>query len=113
VVADDEAVAAKLPEAAAVSIDWAARNAVAFGRPREDRGGDLPEGKGAPAAAVKVGANTLPFSKEATRWLGAWLDSQLTLNDHHTIRLKSVKNAIARLRRLADMAAWTWRHAFS
>jgi len=33
----------------------------------------------------------------------AWvrLDSQLTLKDHHAIRLKNGKNAMARLRRLA------------
>jgi len=40
------------------------------------------------------------LNKEATRWLGVWLDSQLTLKDHHATRLKSGQNAMARLRRL-------------
>jgi len=50
---------------------------------------------------VKVGGNTVPFNKEATRWLGVWLDSQLKLKDNHAIQLKNGKNAIARLRQLA------------
>jgi len=54
-----------------------------------------------PTATVKVSANTVPFNNKATRWLGVWLDSQLTLKDHHVIRLKNRKNAMARVRRLA------------
>jgi len=54
-----------------------------------------------PAATVKDGANTVPFDKEATRWFRVRLGSQLTLKDHHAIRLKSGKNAVAPLRRLA------------
>jgi hypothetical protein len=34
------------------------------------------------------------------RWLGVWLDSQLTLKEHHPIRLKEGKKALGRLRRL-------------
>jgi len=54
-----------------------------------------------PTTTAKVGANTVPFNKEGTLWLGVWLDSQLTLRDHYAIRLKNRKNAMARLRRLA------------
>jgi len=36
----------------------------------------------------------------ATRWLGVWLDSQLTLRDHHATRVKEGHKAMARLRRL-------------
>jgi len=49
---------------------------------------------------VKVGANTIPFNKEAARWLGVWLDSQLTLKGNHAIRLKDGKKAMVRLHRL-------------
>jgi len=46
-----------------------------------------------------VGTNTVPFSKEATRWLGIWLDSQLKLGAScHPA--KKGKNAMIRLRRL-------------
>jgi len=47
-----------------------------------------------------VGTNSIPFISEATRWLGVWLDSQLTLKDHHAVRTKEGKQAMARLRRL-------------
>ena len=50
---------------------------------------------------MKVGTDTVPFNKEATRWHGVWLDSQLTFRDHHAIRLRNGKNAMARVRRLA------------
>ena len=57
--------------------------------------------KGSEAKAkVKVGDNEVPFNKEATRWLGVWLDSQLTLKEHHATRLKNGRNALTRLRRL-------------
>jgi len=54
-----------------------------------------------PTATAKVGANTIPFNKEGAQMLAIWLGSQLTLKDHHTIRLKDGKRAMARLRRLA------------
>ena len=47
-----------------------------------------------------MGPNTVPFNKEATRWLGIWLDSQLALKEHHDIRTKKGKQAMTRLRRL-------------
>jgi len=47
-----------------------------------------------------VGGKEIPFNKEATRWLGFWLDSQLTLKEHHAIRLKKWENAMTQLRQL-------------
>jgi len=41
------------------------------------------------------------FNKQATRWLGVWFDSQLTLKEHHDVRIKEARNAQNRLRRLA------------
>jgi len=55
-----------------------------------------------PTATIKVGDENVPFNKEATRWLGAWLDSHLTLKEHHAIKLKKFKNAMSRLRRLTE-----------
>ena len=40
-------------------------------------------------------------SKQATRWLGVWLDSQLALKEHHDVGIKKARNAQNRLRRLA------------
>jgi len=81
--------------AAMASIDWVAQKGVAFDH-------------GKPEAvilrrkkAIPRQAHTVPFNKEATRWLGVWLGSQLTLKDHHAIRLKDGKKKMARSRRLA------------
>jgi len=35
------------------------------------------------------------------RWLGIWLNPQLTLKEHHEVRMKKARNAQNRLRRLA------------
>jgi hypothetical protein len=47
-----------------------------------------------------VGTNDISFNPAAMCWLGIWLDSQLTLKEHHAIRLKEGKKAMGRLRRL-------------
>ena len=72
-------------------------------RPRKNGGGNFLEAKerAEVKAKVNVGDNEIPFNKEATRWLGVWLDSQLTLKEHHATRLKNRRNALTRLRRLA------------
>jgi len=93
-------MASKLSEAAAASIDWAARIGVAFDH-RKTKAAIFRRKKTTPMATVKVGANTVLFNKEAARLLGIWLDSQLTLKDHHAIRLKDRKKAMVGLRRLA------------
>jgi len=97
--ADDKAVAAKLTMAAAASIEWATGNGVAFDHGKT-KAALFHRKRSAPMATVKVGADTIPFNKEATRWLRIWLDSQLTLKDHHDLRLKDGKKAMLRLRRL-------------
>jgi len=43
-------------------------------RPWEERGGNLLEEEDATHGNGKGSANTTPFNKEATRWLGIWLD---------------------------------------
>jgi len=97
--ADDETVAAKLSEAAAASIDWATNNGVEFDKGKTEAA-IFRRRKTAPVATVKVGANTVPFNKEAARWLGIWQDSQLLPTDHLDIRLKDGNRAMARLHRL-------------
>ena len=51
-------------------------------------------------ATVTVGANAVQFNKEATRWLGICLASQLLLKQHHAIRMKEGRKAMTSLRRL-------------
>jgi len=83
-------------------MEWAAGNRVAFDHGKTEavlfwrkkrKGMET-------SAKVKVGDKEIPFNKEATRWLGVWLDSQLTLKEHHATRLKSGTNAMTRLRQL-------------
>ena len=98
---NDKEVAAKLSQAAAAAIEWAGKNGVAFDRGKTEAAMFWRKKKGTAAASkVKVGDSEVPFNKEATRWLGVWLDSQLTLKEHHASRLKSGRNAMTRLRRL-------------
>ena len=47
-----------------------------------------------------MGQRLIHFNKQATRWLGVWLDSHLTLKEHHNVRLKKARVAQTRLRRL-------------
>jgi len=53
---------------------------------------------------VAVGANNIPFKKEATCWLGVWLHTQHTLKSHRASRLKEGRKAMARLQRLTEQA---------
>jgi ribonuclease HI len=96
---DEDEVAAKLAEAAAASLDWARDNGVAFDHGKTEAV-LFRKQRVAPTATIRVGTNDIPFNTEATRWLGVWLDSQLTLKEHHAIRLKEGEKALRRLRRL-------------
>jgi len=59
------------------------------------------EPDGPPPRGIQVAGCTVHFNAQATRWLGVWLDSQLTLKEHHENRMKKARNAQNRLRRLA------------
>jgi len=96
---DDEAVAANLAAAATAAIKWAVENGVAFDHSKTEAA-LFHRKTSTPSATVKVGGESVPFSKEATQWLGVWLDSQLTLKGHHAVRMKEGRKAKARLHRL-------------
>ena len=94
----EEEVAAKLSEAAAAAMEWGKNNGVAFGEGKTEAAMFWRKTKGTEAKAKVIGGEEeVAFNKVATRWLGVWLDSQLTLKDHHTTRLKSGRNPMARL----------------
>jgi len=92
-----------LEKAAAAAQEWAVANAVAFDAQKTEA---IPLSRrrkrktGAPLRGIQVEGRTVHFNKQATRWLGVWLDSKLTLKDHHD-RMKKARNAQTRLRRLA------------
>ena len=101
---NDEEVAGKLSEAAAAATEWARKIGVAFDHGKTEAAMFWrKKRKGAEVKAkVKVGNTEVPFNKEVTWWLGVWLDSQLTLKEHHAARMKSGRNAMTRLRRLTE-----------
>ena len=51
-------------------------------------------------AQVRVGNHEVTYNKEATRWLGVWLDDMLTLNDHTKRTLAKARKAQNRVRSL-------------
>jgi len=51
-------------------------------------------------ARVRVGSYKVSYNKEATRWLGVWLDDMLTLNDHTKKTLAKARRAQARVKSL-------------
>jgi len=51
-------------------------------------------------ARVRVGNHEVPYNKEATRWLGVWLDDMLTVNDHTKKTLAKARKAQNRVRSL-------------
>ena len=98
---DSRAVAVKLLAAAAALVERAAENGVAFDYGKTEAA-LFHKKRSAPAATVAVGNNNVPFNKEATRWLGIWLDAQLSLKEHHATRMKEGSKAMTRLRRLTE-----------
>jgi hypothetical protein len=103
---DEEEVAAQLAEAAAASLDWAKDNGVAFDHGKTEAA-LFRKKRTASKASIRVGTNEITFITQATRWLGVWLDSQLTLKQHHAIRLTDGKKAMGRLRRLTGRIGLT------
>jgi len=104
--ADSKAVAAKLSAVATASIEWAVENGVAFDYGKTEAALFHKKRK-APMATVAVSTNDVPFNKEATQWLGVWLDAQLTLKEHHSTWMKEGRKAMTRLQRLTGQMGLT------
>ena len=51
-------------------------------------------------AEIKVGNEKIPFNKEATRWLGVWLDSKLKFTSHINERRGRARTAEVQIKRL-------------
>jgi hypothetical protein len=94
---EEQEVTDRLAEAAKAAIGWAENNGVEFDRGKMEAALFR---RRAPSASFRVGVKDVPFNKEATRWLGVWLDSQRALKEHHAIRPKEGRKAMGRLRRL-------------
>jgi len=51
-------------------------------------------------AKIRVRNHDVQYNKEATRWLGVWLDGMLTLNDHMKKIFAKARRAQNRVRSL-------------
>jgi len=51
-----------------------------------------------PSESVQVGDHSVPFNKHATRRLGVWIDSKMTLKEHHSARMKKARRAAGCIR---------------
>jgi hypothetical protein len=93
----------KLEKCASLSQEWAQKNAVIFDINKTEA--VLLSRKRKHKSAGNVGIQIAPgvfksFNKQATRWLGVWLDSHLNLKGHHEKMMSKAYRAEARIRSL-------------
>ena len=98
-------IAKTLEKVGQIALEWGANNAVTydtskteavlFSRARRQKLTKLLETR------VRVGGETVCFKKEATRWLGVWLDSNLNFAFHVNERIKKAKAAEAQIKGLS------------
>jgi len=60
-----------------------------------------------PTATITSADREVEWNRSATRWLGVWLDSHLTLKAHQETMRKKGRNALMRLRRLTGQMGFT------
>jgi len=99
----EKEVAEALGRAAMAALDWARENGVTFDQAKTEAM-FLSKRRRKPTETVRVGDDEIPFNKQATRWLGVWIDSKMTLKEHHSARMKSARKAMGRIRRLTGQA---------
>ena len=97
-----EEVTVGLESCAAESLTWAESNAVRFESKTEAvlLSKRRSHGKARACWAIQIGEQNIHFAREATRWLGIWIDSALTLRDSRRRVLNRAKGAEAAIRRL-------------
>jgi len=100
---DVNQVIGKLEACVRVSIDWAERWELEFDTAKTKaalftrRRGHKKHLRLKLTAKVRVGNGFVRFNREATRWLGVWVDAHLTLKEHHNGCMKKARAAEARL----------------
>ncbi len=98
-------IAKTLEKVGRIALEWGANNAVTydiskteavlFSKARRQKLTKLLETR------VRIGEETVCFKKEATRWLGIWLDSKLNFTFHVNERLKKAQAAEAQIKGLS------------
>jgi len=106
---DVNQVVRKLEACARESIDWAERRELEFDTAKTEavlftrRRGHKKHLRPKPTAMIRVGNGYIKFNKEATRWLGVWMDTHLRFKEHHNRCMKKARATEARLRSLTAM----------
>lgn len=98
-------IAKTLEKAGNIVLEWRANNtviygiskteAVLFSKARQQKLTRLLKTR------LRVGGETVLFKKDATQWLGVWLDSRLNFAFHFNERMKKAKAAEARIKGLS------------
>jgi len=107
---DVEGVTAKLEACVVAAEEWAQANAVSFDKGKTEAVLFRKGRKEMPARKIWVGNHQVAYNKEATRWLGVYLDCSLTLKEHHRTRMRKARQAEGRLRRLTGQFGLTPEH---
>jgi hypothetical protein len=102
----DHKVADRLSKASAAACRWANSNGDFFEH-RKTEALFLSRRRRGPTATIESEGRRVPFNERATRWLGIWLASQLTLREHQRAMLKKGKKAMAQVRRLTGQLGLT------
>jgi hypothetical protein len=95
-----------LEACARVSIDWAERWELQFDTAKTEaalftrRRGHKKHLRPKLPAKIRVGNGFVRFYREATRWLGVWMDAHLTFKEHQSRCMKKARATEARLRSL-------------
>ena len=98
-------VCVQLQQAGEVAIQWGHTNGIKFDPKKTEAtlftrktGRALKEQ--VQRAKITIGGHQKEFNKEATKWLGVWLDTGLTLKTHYQTRLQKAQRAEKRIRTL-------------
>jgi hypothetical protein len=106
---DVNQVVRKLEACAAERIEWASRRDLQFDTAKTEvalftrRRGHHKHLRPTLTAKMKVGDGFVRVNKEATRWLGVWMDAHLMFKEHHNPCRNKARGAEARLRVLTRM----------
>jgi len=92
-------VAEAFGRVAGVALGWAWVNRVTFDHAKAEAM-FLSKRRRKPTESVRVGEHEVPFNQHAMRWLGVWIDSKMTLKEHHFARMKKARRAMQFIRRL-------------
>jgi len=96
-------VVTTLEQCAVQSINWATRGGLQFDMAKTEVvlfmcwQGHMKHLWPKPTAKIKGGNGIIWSHKQATRWLGVWMDTHLTFREHHHRCMKKARVADARL----------------